>query len=100
MDEWEHLLAKDDKERGDVCAAEDFVELDVQEDAVVPFVGKRALISLRSDWEPVPGGKSTHPVQSWIPMTRSPIPHSIVTMVSINTMQYVIHEHAAVYRTS
>ena len=42
--QYEHLLAEDDSERGDVGAAEDFVELDVQEDAGVSFVGKRALI--------------------------------------------------------
>ena len=98
MDEGEHLLAKDDKERGDVGAAEDFVELDVQKDAGVPFMGKRALISLQSDWESVPGRKSTHPVQSWIPITRSPmpIPHS-------NNGKYQYHDEgtcAAMYRTS
>ena len=43
------MLAEGDTERKDVGAVEDFVELDVQEDAGVSFVGKRALMFLRSD---------------------------------------------------
>ena len=53
--EYEQLLAKDDPARGGIAQLEDFVEVDVQDDASVTFVGKRILISLRSDWEPVPG---------------------------------------------
>ena len=53
--QYEHLLAPDDPAREGVPEPEDFVEVDVQEDAEIDFVGKLMIISLRSDWEPVPG---------------------------------------------
>ncbi|GAX24904.1 prolyl oligopeptidase [Fistulifera solaris] len=53
--QFEHLLAPD--ERGpDVSDPPDFVELDVQDDANISFLGKLLVITLRSDWEPVAGG--------------------------------------------
>lgn len=54
--QYEHLLAPDDPARSTVGEPEDFREVDVQADASVTYVGKLMLISLRSDWEPVPGG--------------------------------------------
>jgi prolyl oligopeptidase len=54
---YEHLLARDDPAREGVEDPEDFIELDVQPDASASFAAKMLLISLRSDWEPVPGGK-------------------------------------------
>jgi prolyl oligopeptidase len=54
--EYEHLLAPADPARAGVTEPSDFVQVDIQEDAEVDFVGKLLLISLRSDWEPVPGG--------------------------------------------
>jgi prolyl oligopeptidase len=53
---YEHLLAPEDPARAEVAEPTDFVQVDIQEDAEVDFVGKLLLISLRSDWEPVPGG--------------------------------------------
>ena len=57
--QYEHLLAENDEERknASVDDPEDLKEVDVQEDASISFVGTRAMISLRSDWEPIPGGK-------------------------------------------
>jgi prolyl oligopeptidase len=55
--EFEHLLAPDDPARNGIADPEEFIEVDVQADAGVTFVGKWMMISLRSDWEPVPGGK-------------------------------------------
>jgi prolyl oligopeptidase len=52
---YEHLLAPDDPARLGVAEPCDFVEVDIQEDAEVDFLGKLMLISLRSDWEPVVG---------------------------------------------
>ena len=54
--QYEHLLAPADPARAGVTEPSDFVQVDIQEDAEVDFVGKLLLISLRSDWEPVPGG--------------------------------------------
>jgi len=56
--QYEHLLAPNDPKREGIEEPEDFKEVDVQEDASVSYVGKRMMISLRSDWEPVPGGQT------------------------------------------
>lgn len=81
--EYEHLLAADDPARNGIDDPEDFVQVDVQPDAGVSFVGKWIMISLRSvrqdceyylymfilvllrsylrfsqDWQPVPDGKT------------------------------------------
>lgn len=53
--EFEHLLAPDDPLRQGAASPPDFVAVDVQEDAEIDLVGKLMMISLRSDWEPVPG---------------------------------------------
>ena len=53
-----HLLAPDDPERVGVVDLPDMTEVDIQEDASIDFLGNMLLISLRSDWEPVPGGKT------------------------------------------
>lgn len=55
---YEHLLAENDLERGDLSPPEEFIEIDIQEDAGITLVANMLLISLRSDWEPVPGGKT------------------------------------------
>uniref|UniRef100_A0A7S4QIB9 Prolyl endopeptidase n=1 Tax=Ditylum brightwellii TaxID=49249 RepID=A0A7S4QIB9_9STRA len=55
--QYEHLLAPDDPLREGVEQPNKFEEVDVQIDADIDFVGKWMLISLRSDWEPTPGGK-------------------------------------------
>ena len=52
----EHLLAPDDPLRQGVPEPDDFVLLDVQDDAEVNTHANLLIISLRSDWEPVPGG--------------------------------------------
>jgi prolyl oligopeptidase len=54
--QFEQLLAPDDSARKGVDDPEEFIEMDVQADASVTFVGKWLMISLRSDWEPVLGG--------------------------------------------
>uniref|UniRef100_A0A7S2HZ48 Prolyl endopeptidase n=1 Tax=Helicotheca tamesis TaxID=374047 RepID=A0A7S2HZ48_9STRA len=54
---YEDLLAPNDPLREGVEEPGDFVEVDVQMDANIDFVGKWMIISLRSDWEPTPGGK-------------------------------------------
>jgi prolyl oligopeptidase len=56
---YEHLLATDDPARNGVAEPEELIEVDVQEDAEIDFVGNLMIISLRSDWEPVPGQKFT-----------------------------------------
>ena len=56
--QYEHLLAPEDPLRNGVEDPEEFQEVDVQEDASITMVGKRMIVSLRSDWEPVPGGKT------------------------------------------
>ena len=53
--EYEHLLAADDPQRETVGPPPEFVEVAVQEDASIDFVGKWMIIDLRSDWEPIPG---------------------------------------------
>jgi len=53
---FEHLLAPNDPAREGIEEPEEFIEVDVQEDAGVSMVGKFMMISLRSDWVPVPGG--------------------------------------------
>lgn len=55
--EYEHLLAPNDPAREGIVEPEDFIEIDIQEDAGASFFGKWMMISLRSDWEPVPGKK-------------------------------------------
>ena len=54
---YEHLLAPDDPARNGVAEPDDLIEIDVQEDAEIDFVGNLIIISLRSDWEPAPGQK-------------------------------------------
>ena len=54
--EYEHLLSANDPARKEVKDPEEFIEVDVQPDAGVTFAANMLLISLRSDWEPVPGG--------------------------------------------
>lgn len=53
--QYEHLLAADDPARKGCAEPEEFVEVDIQDDAQIDFVGNLIIISLRSDWEPVPG---------------------------------------------
>ena len=53
--QYEHLLAPDDPARQGISEPPEFVEVDVQEDADIDMLGNLILISLRSDWEPVPG---------------------------------------------
>jgi prolyl oligopeptidase len=53
--QYEHLLAPDDPLRQGVDDPPPFVQIDIQEDANVDFLGNLMIISLRSDWEPVPG---------------------------------------------
>lgn len=52
----EHLLAPEDPLRQGIADPPEIVELDVQEDADVSLLGNMMLISLRSDWTPVPDG--------------------------------------------
>jgi prolyl oligopeptidase len=56
----EHLLAPNDPARaGVVPEPPEFLELNIQEDADMSFLGNLMLISLRSDWTPaVDGGKT------------------------------------------
>lgn len=51
----EHLLPADNPLRKQIAPPEDFVEVDVQDDADVSFVGKFMLISIRTDWTPKTG---------------------------------------------
>jgi len=53
--QYEQLLAPDDPARVGVAPPGEFVEVQVQEDAEINFMGKLLMISLRSDWEPKPG---------------------------------------------
>jgi len=55
---YEHLLAPDDPQRKGVEEAGEFIELAIQDDADGSIIGNMLLISLRSDWEPIPGGKT------------------------------------------
>ena len=55
---YEHLLASADPAREGIDGPGEFMEVDVQPDAGVTFAANMLLISLRSDWEPVPGGKT------------------------------------------
>jgi len=59
--QYEHLLAPNDPLREGISddEPEDFIEIDIQEDASASFFGKWMMISLRSDWEPVPAAGST-----------------------------------------
>ena len=52
----EHLLAPNDAARSSIAEPGEFIELDIQDDADPSFLGNIMFISLRSDWEPVPGG--------------------------------------------
>jgi len=54
--QFEHLLAPDDPLRL-TDPEEDFVELDIQEDASLNFLGNMVVVTLRSDWEPIEGNK-------------------------------------------
>lgn len=54
----EHLLSSSDPRRTAIAPPADFIKLDIQEDASISFVGKLALISLRSDWQPDSAGKT------------------------------------------
>jgi len=53
--EYENLLAPDDPLREGVEEPGEFVEVDVQDDANIDFLGKWMIVSLRSDWEPKQG---------------------------------------------
>ncbi|CAB9526578.1 Uncharacterized peptidase y4nA [Seminavis robusta] len=55
MIEYEHLLAPDDPLREKVGNPPKFQEIQVQEDALVDFLGNLMIITLRSDWAPIPG---------------------------------------------
>jgi prolyl oligopeptidase len=55
--QYEHLLAPDDPARKGVPEPDDFVAVDIQDDAEMHFVGNLLIVSLRSDWEPAPGQK-------------------------------------------
>ena len=55
---YEQLLAPDDPLREGVADPGPYVDVDIQEDADIDFLAKMALISLRSDWQPVPGQKT------------------------------------------
>ena len=55
--EYEHLLAPDDPLREKAGPVSEFKEIEVQDDAEIDFVGNLMIISLRSDWEPIPGEK-------------------------------------------
>lgn len=55
--DYEHLLAPDDPARANAPPAPEFKEVQVQDDANIDFVGNFMIVSLRSDWEPVPGSK-------------------------------------------
>lgn len=56
--QYEELLALNDPLREGIAAAsDDFVEVDIQDDAEVGFLANMMIISLRSDWEPQAGVK-------------------------------------------
>ncbi|KAL7576894.1 hypothetical protein ACA910_006658 [Epithemia clementina (nom. ined.)] len=61
----EHCLAPNDPARVNTAEPQEFVELDIQEDASVSLLGNLMFFSLRSDWEPVARGK-TYPKGSLI----------------------------------
>ncbi|EEC47531.1 predicted protein [Phaeodactylum tricornutum CCAP 1055/1] len=52
----EHLLTPDDPARQNIADPDELTPLDIQDDAEVSLLGNLMLISLRSDWTPVPGG--------------------------------------------
>jgi len=54
--QYEHLLAPDDPLREGIPEPGPYVELDIQDDAEIDFIGNWLMLELRSDWEPVPGG--------------------------------------------
>jgi len=54
--QFEHLLAPDDPAKAAVGKAPDFKPVDVPDDAEIDFLGKLLVITLRSDWAPVPNG--------------------------------------------
>jgi len=54
---YEQLLAPNDPLREGVSEPGPYIELDIQEDAEIDFIGKLLIVSLRSDWEPVLGEK-------------------------------------------
>jgi len=56
--QYEHLLAPNDPLREGVEEPSEFVKVDIQDDASISFYSKWMFISLRSDWCPVPGGKT------------------------------------------
>lgn len=47
---WEHLLAPTDSRRVAIPPPSEFVQLAIQDDASINFLGKMIIISLRSDW--------------------------------------------------
>lgn len=53
--EYGHLLAEGDEGRKGLEDPEEWREVDVQDDAEVSLLGRRMMIELRSDWEPVEG---------------------------------------------
>lgn len=48
--EYEHMLAPDDPRRAAVSDPPPFVQLNIQDDASISFLGKMLILSLRSDW--------------------------------------------------
>jgi len=54
--QYEQLLGPDDPLRQGAGEPAEFTEVDVQDDAQIDFLGNLMIVSLRSDWEPVPGG--------------------------------------------
>ena len=53
--QYEELLAVDDPRRTGIVSSDDFVEVDIQDDAEVGFLANMMIISLRSDWSPKSG---------------------------------------------
>ena len=53
----EHLLAPHDPARSNVPDPPPFVPVPIQDDATLDLLGNLLLLSLRSDWEPIPGGR-------------------------------------------
>jgi prolyl oligopeptidase len=56
--QYEHLLAPNDPLREGLEEPDEFVKVDIQDDASISFYSKWMFISLRSDWCPVPGGET------------------------------------------
>lgn len=53
--QYEELLSIHDPSRAGIVPSDDFVEVDIQDDAEVSFLANMMIISLRSDWSPNSG---------------------------------------------